>query len=79
LYAYDRVKQALCLGINRDQASREAILVRRKRGALSILGVCSAIDNFPDPRDHEQGAYTGALLNTMDKIRAVLVRACHQQ
>ena len=46
-YAYDRVKQVLHLHTDRGQALREAILVCRKGGTLSILGVYGLMDKFP--------------------------------
>jgi threonine dehydrogenase-like Zn-dependent dehydrogenase len=46
-YAYDRVKQALRLETDRGQALRSAIMVCRKGGVVSVLGVYGVTDKFP--------------------------------
>lgn len=60
--AYDRVKQALYLEIDRGTALRQAMLAVRKGDILSIPGVYGLMDNFP----------LGLLMN-----KGVTVRTAH--
>jgi threonine dehydrogenase-like Zn-dependent dehydrogenase len=46
-YAYDRIKQAVRLETDRAISLREAIMVCRKGGIVSVLGVYGLTDKFP--------------------------------